>query len=279
MGAFAPARPRPPAAPGQGGFRPGTGSSYPSTQMHVFGGGPAGPVDPGGFTPVQQAPAMIGAFGDSAPPAGGANLTSAANPYLQAFGETATSKMNEVDPFLQEAIQNYRTRMSEDTTKRTTQQAAGAIDDQTAATEQAIKERAAMGGTVGSGQQAGQVASAVESGNRNKALATANIQNAQQSRLDNLTAGAAGALAQPGARQVQWGGLASGNAQATAGNQISAQQLQLQAQQAAAEAQRAQLNAMTNLWNMGGMPGGMGASPVLPPMGQQTWQSSVFGSR
>ncbi len=250
----------------KGGFRPGTGSSFPAQAS-------AGQAQPaGGWSGVYQLPPAVGPvgggggnpFGGGAPAASSSSISlkSEANPYLTDIGEFTGQQMRQDDPLLTEAINNYRERMSTDTTKRATVQAQGAADDSFNATTQAIAERAALGGTLGSGQQESQITSASDKNERNKAAAAASIQNAELERKDRLALAGPAVFGSQDARKQNWAAQAGSNAQATAGNQIQAQTLQLQAQQAAAQAQAAQLNAMMQLWNMGGT---TGVAPAAPP--------------
>lgn len=205
----------PPTIPGMG-----SNSNYPQ-----LGGG-------GGGTPLTNV-----------------NFNTQPDPNLSAITSTAMGGMTGSDPLLLEAIQNYRNRMSSDTTQRAIGRSAGAIDDSLASAMQRAREEASISGT-SSGSQAARAAGMTDAAQRAKAGAAADITLGRERDLDALAGGFAGAAQMPGQRQLQWGGLALGAAGQNASNQLAGQQGQVSIAQLLMQQQQAQQQAMMQAYNL-----------------------------
>lgn len=224
------------------------------------GGIPAAPgTTPAGGWPVSTT-GLPGAVGPAS-----ATSTIAPSPQLMQIYNATLQKAGAGDPLLNEEVQNFRNRLSADTTARATSRASNAITDATAAAKQAARERAAAQGTGASMEPV--LAAMDEKSQRAKAGAAADIALGREGQLDQLVLGGAGIMGAPGAREASLLGQAGSLAGNIASNQLGAGSLNLeqnreantqalsaadlalrqwQAQQAAANAQTAML---MNLYN------------------------------
>lgn len=215
---------------------PSSGSLTPPRSGGYYGGAPPrAPYAPQGNYPTQ-------------PPASVA-LTTQQDPALSGLASYGSGQMQGVDPLLAEAAQNYRNRMSSDTTQRAIGIAGGAVDDSLASAMQRAKEEANIQGTA-SGSQIQRAQGLTDQSERLKAGQAATIALGSEARLDQLAGGFASTAGAAGAQRLGWGGLAAGAAGAGAANQISAQQTQISAAQLAAQQQAAQQQAMLNAYNL-----------------------------
>lgn len=213
-------------------------------------GGYYGGAPPGGIN--QSARDGTGGTGGNYPAApgpGGAAFSTAPDPQLSALTGYASTQMSQQDPLLMEAIENFRKRMSTDTTARATGIAGGAIDDAAASAGQRAKEEASITG-MSSGTQAQRGASISDAAQRAKAGAAAQIQMGELDRQDRLAGGFASSASMPGQRQLNWFGAAAGVAGQQAGNQIAGQQNQVSMAQLLQQQQQAQQAAMLNAYNL-----------------------------
>lgn len=253
----------------------GSGPQVPggATQIPVPGGPGAVPV-PGGPNPGYGAYPPPGAPPPNIP---AASSTAAPNPVLSdALGRIygAIGATPGADPLLDEQVNNYRDRLSADTTQRSVDKANLTIGDAAAGASQVAKERAAA---MGGGEEAAG-ARIDDAKLRAQAASTSGIQLGREAQLDALVLGGQGLMGAPGQREITLRGQnlsALGTAAGVAGNIAGNQQQQVQSQidiynaQVAAEQarqaaiqqqQQAMLGAFGTLWDSGGGAGSSAGS-------------------
>ena len=243
----------------QRGFRTGGGSG---SGYSKFGGGSAGStssarrlIKPGGVAAaapslpsagwgVSQAGPGYSTFGG-----GGASDVSAsgeADPALEDIFGIAKAGIDSSDPFIDEAIRNYRSRLSEDNTQRTIDVTNQRVNQQEAGAQQQLKERLAMSGDTG-GAEAGAQAVSAEA-QRAKAGNAATIQLQREQQLDNLVMQGSQILGMPAQRRLQYLNAAAGLAGGVAGSRASSAERGLEAQRIRAQVAAQQAAATSDWW-------------------------------
>lgn len=185
------------ATPGGTKMSGGGAGGFSLPALPTFGGGGGGQGNAPGVTIDPKTGKIVKTGGGGTLPGGG-GLPGVAGPDLKNFAQKdprveyaqeqlkgryqqLLGREGQMDPFLQESIQNLRQRQSADTTARATDVASSRIRDQQAGQEAALASRAARTGSAGGGY--GQLA---EASQRAQAKAAADIQLGRERDLDQL---------------------------------------------------------------------------------------------